>query len=64
MESPSWYIFILFLALALLVSHLLGRVGRMEGAHRIRRWLPLSYALVWGGLFVAVAWTLASYALD
>lgn len=63
METPAWSIFILLVLLAFLVSRLLSRVGQLDGAHKMRRWLPLAYTLVWGGLLVAVAWTLASYGL-
>lgn len=63
METSAWSIFVLLVLLALLFSRLLSRIGQLDGAHKVRRWLPLAYTLVWGGLLVAMAWTLATYGL-
>jgi small-conductance mechanosensitive channel len=63
MNSTTWSVFVLLILLAVLFSSLLRRIGRMDGAHKVRRWLPLAYSLVWGGLLLGLAWTLATHDL-
>ncbi len=52
-------VIMLLVLLAVLVSRALVLLGRMEGADRVRRWLPLFAAITWSGVLAAGTFTIA-----
>src|SRR5690554_1134344 len=57
--SNSFLAIALLLLLAVLITRALVLLGRMEGAERIRRWLPLLAAITWSGILAATTFAIA-----
>ncbi|MBA2661704.1 MAG: mechanosensitive ion channel [Bradymonadaceae bacterium] len=62
--SHPTYVILLLLVLAVLITRFLALLGRMEGAHRLRRWLPLLFVVVWTTVLATSALAFASDGLQ
>lgn len=57
--SHPFIVITLLVLLAVLITRALVLLGRMDGAERIRRWLPLLAAITWAGVLAAATFTIA-----